>query len=836
MPRFFASRPKQWGSRPPARVRPTLAEFRVAMINNFESISQFAEAHQDATDFEFKQQTGPIRAHNESKHIFDAWVIAAPPDEDASLGFIFRVAIESDDSIGGLLPDIGDQCEIQLVGNGGNTSRWYYSERTNRLQLVGSLNRYPEFKVLDIADSWSKDLKPAFVDGDDLSQPPSTSQSATKVRVRLHLSETTYNAETGALENLLKSPSEKQQLAFEYLVLLKDPTHHVGLHDEFPHIFDKWQIADEQLRSRLGEMVQELDDDQKSAFQKLGQIPEGVFFLPGTAGSGKTKWCLSVAALAQGAEPSAKVLYLLDINKPLDDTASKMVRLYRELGLNKKVIRMLKWPREMKKNSISNTGAKTTNNESAEKEADPKESFEPDFRWSFLDQWKLAEAASQGNPKDDFRAPTLDEAACQYFFDNRGTKDFTAIEAFLNIASTKPSEWCDGCKGIFERSRVEIEAIYREVLEDADFIATTPVAAFCHFNGMFSPDLIFFDESAHARELSTLIPISYFEPDAWFFVGDWRQMSPYVGSNSLMCAQLHLSLLERMNRKVHVSWQLCTNHRALGGLEKLPSTLFYNSEMISPHSDESKFPESLKHLRDYFLSFMGTEPRTPKSAIPRFMVDCGTISKEEQHFKSFWSPYHQKWVMKRVYELLDDPAFTQPNSSEPGTILIVSPYGEACQRYRSAVERIYVPEKRLRVEARTLGTSQGAEADVVFVDMVKQRSSEFSNDAKRLCVALTRARQAEVIMMASGMALSGKNSDNLFAIYQGCQSGEHGTSMRILKGLEKPKQEQDNTVEESEEYSGRATEDKSENSSKELESNENDETPQDRDRCEQVPE
>ena len=90
--------------------------------------------------------------------------------------------------------------------------------------------------------------------------------------------------------------------------------------------------------------------------------------------------------------------------------------------------------------------------------------------------------------------------------------------------------------------------------------------------------------------------------------------------------------------------------------------------------------------------------------------------------------------------------------------------------------------------------------------------------------------------MASGMALSGKNSDNLFAIYQGCQSGEHGTSMRILKGLEKPKQEQDNTVEESEEYSGRATEDKSENSSKELESNENDETPQDRDRCEQVPE
>jgi len=323
---------------------------------------------------------------------------------------------------------------------------------------------------------------------------------------------------------------------------------------------------------------------------------------------------------------------------------------------------------------------------------------------------------------------------------------------------------------------------------------------------MFSPDLVFFDECAHARELSTLIPISYFEPDAWFFVGDWRQMSPYVGSHGLGCAQLHLSLLERVNRKYPLPWQLCTNHRALGDLHKLPSTLFYDSKMISPHSDERKFPDSLNHLRDYFLSFKDAKSQTPKSIVPRFMIDCGAV--EKRFFRSFWNPYHQTWVMKRVRELLDDPAFTQPNSSEPGTILIVSPYGEAFQRYRSAVERIYVPEKRLRVEARTLGTAQGAEADVVFVDMVKQQASEFSNDDKRLCVALTRARQAEVIMMASSMASPPKyeyDPHNLRAIFSGCRSGQHGTWMHISKGLEKPKQDQDNTEKGSEEGGERAS-------------------------------
>lgn len=44
-------------------------------------------------------------------------------------------------------------------------------------------------------------------------------------------------------------------------------------------------------------------------------------------------------------------------------------------------------------------------------------------------------------------------------------------------------------------------------------------------------------------------------------------------------------------------------------------------------------------------------------------------------------------------------------------------------------------------------TAQGHQSDVVFLDMVRTRGPGFMDDARRLCVAITRARQAELIVM-----------------------------------------------------------------------------------------
>ncbi|KAK3330589.1 hypothetical protein B0H66DRAFT_68624 [Apodospora peruviana] len=240
------------------------------------------------------------------------------------------------------------------------------------------------------------------------------------------------------------------------------------------------------------------------------------------------------------------------------------------------------------------------------------------------------------------------------------------------------------------------------------------------------------------------------------------------------------------------------NHRALSGLHKLSSELFYDGRMGVPESLEENCPESLKYLREYFMKFQanGPQPETTKSFVPRFLVDYNYFFEVEELFKSFWNSTYYNWVMARILELLDDPSFTQIDGLQPGTILILSLFREAFEKYRQAVGKDVAEEDRARVEVRTLGTVAGAEADVVFVDMVMYTASPHTNDPKRLCVALTRARQAEVIMMSSGMGRRSETEDfsptNLAAIYNGCESGEHGTLVVMPQEPKKKKQEPQN--------------------------------------------
>ncbi|KAK0613122.1 P-loop containing nucleoside triphosphate hydrolase protein, partial [Bombardia bombarda] len=478
--------------------------------------------------------------------------------------------------------------------------------------------------------------------------------------------------------------------------------------------------------------LRELDTDQWTAYMRLKSIPRGVCIVPGGAGAGKTRWSLLVAAMAQMRRPT-KVLYLIDINKPLDDTASKMMRIYKDLGMKKNVIRMLKWPRELEKNGIEQ--------KIREVEAQNKETEAG------------SEKSTKGKHEDEFRPPTLDEAACRHYMANKHTGKYSGVGYFLGIREIVAHDPVLRFSQGPENFSYAMKNLYRDVLGEADFIATTPVAAFCHFDGMFKPDLVFLDECGHARELSTLIPIAFFDPAAWFFVGDYRQTSPYVGCRDEECDPLHMSMMERIAKSGPtplIRTQLLTNHRAWGDLQRLASQLFYGGRMRSDRPDGENFPASLRNLHEYFESFRTEQDfQAERSRVPRFVVHAG--GREEEVCRSFWNPTHHQWVMNCVMQLLHAPWFLQTDGSAKGTILIVSPYREGADKYKAAVEAIEPPEMRERVQARTVGTVQGAEADVVFVDMAKQRASPHTNDPKRLCVALTRAKQAEIIMMSERM-------------------------------------------------------------------------------------
>ncbi|KAM7217357.1 hypothetical protein V8F06_007300 [Rhypophila decipiens] len=659
----------------------TRQEIEMHIETSFQSTGEYATAHKEATDLEFQQQAKPIEKHNKSGQVFDAWVMAAPPEDARNLGFLIRVQVpeQEDDEQPDIMPKIGEMCHVEFV-DGKNKSGSFYSERTgDYIPVQKKFKDYLEFKVLGINSQWTEFLKQKIPEKPGHCKLEPKVQNHITITIHIHLSRTTYNAETEALSHIL---TEKPGL-LRFLVLLNEPESSTDLSQVYPHMFDAGRITCEKIRSQFLKMHDSLDDDQIHAYGKLDKIPEGVFFLSGSAGSGKTRWCLSMSALAQAGDPSAKVLYLLDVNKSLDDAASKMVRMYKDLGLNKKVIRMLKWPKELRKGM----------------ESDPKMG-----KVELDEDSKRADAAHRAPPNDEYRAPTLDEAACQYFRARADSEEFAMVRSFLDFGDIEPCDWDEMHRVVFDQCRDLIEGIYPQVLKEADFIATTPVAAFCHFDGMFEPDLIFFDECAHARELSTLISISFFNPVAWFFVGDWRQTSPYVGFHSVKCAQLHLSLLERVDVTRGIDCQLLTNHRSLGGLHKLPSSLFYDGQMISQQPDDC-VPNSLKHLQTYFLSFRKSKssvsqmtlesvstqssesPLSDKSdvstgptdssepiashvseaslapVVPRFLMDMGLPPKI--HRKSFWNPGHHHWVMTRIHELLNDPLFLSKLTPPP---------------------------------------------------------------------------------------------------------------------------------------------------------------------------
>lgn len=190
--------------------------------------------------------------------------------------------------------------------------------------------------------------------------------------------------------------------------------------------------------------------------------------------------------------------------------------------------------------------------------------------------------------------------------------------------------------------------------------------------------------------------------------------------------------------------------------------------MISGN-DESRTPATLSYTRQYLERFMGGRPCT----VPRLLVHMNNCGPEAYEGTSAWNLDHNAWVMARVHELLNDAQFTV--GDKPGTILIISPYKKAFIEYQRAVKKLPAWAQK-RVEARTVDVVQGHEADFVFLDLVKDKSTKFLDNANRLCVAITRARLGEVIMMRSELVQSmnfHRHSRNLRPIYDLCkQAGQ----------------------------------------------------------------
>ncbi|ROW10457.1 hypothetical protein VMCG_01848 [Cytospora schulzeri] len=737
---------------------------RLTPLYVFNDATEYHRRHAQGTLVEFQNESKEVNNFNAKETPFKTWVVAKVGQGKENSYWLFLV--RPGDSADWCFPKEGESCEFKLLNKGGQakSTKWCDAERVDNpaasMGLPEEALRLAAFEVKVPNNIPEGLLRPLQDDPDDFNYEPKSKTNqkyllgdkrAVKVNIKLNISAATKDAELGAITKLFSNPKKdrtvKQHSAFQYLLDFKNPQFTVNVFNHFPHLRDPMNNPGG-MPQKVVKMLQGFNEHQIVAYRNvLANLPCGICILPGGPGAGKTHWNLVLTAAIQSKDEfwygpetksrrSAKVLYILDINKPLDDTSNKIVRLYKSLGLKKFAVRLYGW-------HYKGTGTDTV-----------------DFTSKFLFIARLNRYRRQ-TLNQTCLAPTLDELAWDFYDANKTTRYaqlYSLLAKALNHGGDAKSEEFKSC----------VNQLYRDVLARVDFIATTPVPAATAFDGLFKPDIVIFDESPHAREASTMVAIAQFEPIAWIFSGDHRQTRPFVASDDFRdnpwAPQMLVSMMERADRAGAVSHSLLINHRAYGGLERLASSMFYKEKMVSGHSDDERFPPPVQHLQRFLERFMEPGSRCHEPRMIAFSSNRGEVRVGT----SWYNEDHGSWVMERVGELLSDPMFRQVGKTDRGTILIIAPYKEAYMKYKKSIQNL--PKAwaaRLgverRLEARTIDTVQGGEADFVFLDLVRSVATDFTDDPNRLCVALTRARQAEVVLMHPGMRRGTQHLSSIFA-------------------------------------------------------------------------
>ncbi|KAM0193877.1 hypothetical protein ACHAPQ_010975 [Fusarium lateritium] len=740
------------------------------------SAQEYVKRHEQGTIIEQRNEEELLKRFNNLRRPFKAWPIA-PIDgltTSFSTSWLFLVpAPQPSDDI--IFPSLTDSFRIEIakridLPDGTQSLVGLYATRiSNPYENAENLPcpgvaKCAAFKV-EVNRAWKNE------DGEqvnlDLLAPMQTA-SALDDFASLDLDETkhqdiiiswetysnTYEAELAALRRLTQDSqlesgkvSLKSKAAFEMVLDLKgsDKTY-VNLHSVFPHLASP-HYAGHGIRDEILRRFRSFNADHVAAFKGLTQIPNGIYFVNGCPGAGKTEWNMVIAALIQSKpRPKAKkrnnpILFLVDLNKTVDDAADRYYNLCKAAGLKLRIVRMHGWPYELKNSSKLNIGSSggTSNSE------------ETDFTKKFLATATISTSVHVG--RDANKAPTLDEAAWEYY-EKHKDRGFSTLKKVLARMDAGEVLNNDNWKTL----RFQVTKLYTAVLRQTDFIATTPVAAYGSFSKLFKPDVIFVDEAPHARELTTLIPIAFFEPIAWIFTGDVNQTRPFVKSGDARDAlkrglevnpyaeQMRLSLMGRAAKVGAINSSLLINKRAFGNLQDLPSALFYQSKMVSGYHSREQYPSTVRYMRSYLETF-GSGQTLDQNRAVIFLTE----SKEETHSHSFWNPTNYRWVIAQVATLLQDPDFKSvTDGRQPGKVMIQTPYSVAMRQYAHKVKQ-WPLEWQSRVEVLTVDKAQGNQADVVFLDLVRTDKPGFMDEPQRMNVAITRARQAEIILMHPGM-------------------------------------------------------------------------------------
>jgi len=240
---------------------------------------------------------------------------------------------------------------------------------------------------------------------------------------------------------------------------------------------------------------------------------------------------------------------------------------------------------------------------------------------------------------------------------------------------------------------------------------------------------IIVDEATQATEPSTLVAMVKAMPEtALIFVGDHCQLPPTVLSQDANNQGLGISFFERMVGRGMKPLLLDVQYRMHPALARFPSMKFYESKIRSGVPGQ---------MRSAPKSLQWRDRRVPISVIP-------VQGHEQSEGTSFSNAVESQMVKQLIAHILGGHG---QSDLRPEDIGVISPYAAQVRRIKRDLGHAAATARR--VEVNSVDGFQGREKELIIVSTVRANLSGsvgFLSDARRLNVAITRARRGLVVL------------------------------------------------------------------------------------------
>ena len=234
---------------------------------------------------------------------------------------------------------------------------------------------------------------------------------------------------------------------------------------------------------------------------------------------------------------------------------------------------------------------------------------------------------------------------------------------------------------------------------------------------------VLLDEATQATEPASLVPLVRGARQI-VLVGDHRQLPPTVISRRAENGGLRRSLFERLVAMGIGPMLLDTQYRMHPAISDFPNRTFYEGRLVDGITAAD---------RPNPAGLLWNDWEVPMAFLP---VNGGELLSPDGASKE--NPAEAGWVAKILENLL------QAGDLEEEDIGIITPYAGQVRAIRDALPELYES-----VEVHTVDGYQGREKEVIIFSCVRSNSDGtvgFLSDARRLNVALTRAKRGLIVI------------------------------------------------------------------------------------------